>query len=52
MTARRFAASAKPTWIASRPEATTLLKFRRPLENKELTPKIFEAINGYLAAQG
>lgn len=36
----------------SAPDATTLLKFRRLLEKNELTPKIFEAINGHLAAKG
>jgi IS5 family transposase len=36
----------------SAPDATTLLKFRRLLEKNELTPKIFETINGHLAAQG
>lgn len=34
------------------PDATTLLKFRRLLEKNELTRKIFETINGHLAAQG
>ena len=37
---------------ASGPDATTLLKFRRLLETNELTRKIFETINGHLAAQG
>ncbi len=36
----------------SPPDATTLLKFRRRLEQRELTRKIFETINGHLAAQG
>ena len=36
----------------SAPDATTLLKFRRLLEKNELTHKIFETINGHLAAQG
>jgi IS5 family transposase len=36
----------------SAPDATTLLKFRRLLENNELTRKIFETINGHLAAKG
>jgi IS5 family transposase len=36
----------------SAPAATTLLKFRRLLEKNELTRKIFETINGHLAAQG
>ena len=36
----------------SAPDATTLLKFRRLLEKNELTRKIFETINGHLAAQG
>ncbi len=36
----------------SAPDATTLLKFRRVLETHELTRKIFETINGHLAAQG
>lgn len=35
----------------SAPDATTLLKFRRLLENNELTRKIFETINAHLAAQ-
>jgi IS5 family transposase len=34
------------------PDATTLLKFRRLLEGKSLTKKIFEGINTHLAAQG
>jgi transposase, IS5 family len=34
------------------PDATTLLKFRRLLEQHELTRAIFAAINGHLAAQG
>jgi IS5 family transposase len=34
------------------PDATTLLKFRRLLEEKALTKKIFEGINTHLAAQG
>ena len=33
----------------SAPDATTLLKFRRLLEKNELTPNIFDAINGHLA---
>ena len=36
----------------SAPDATTLLKFRRLLENNALTSKIFETINTHLAAQG
>ena len=36
----------------SAPDATTLLKFRRLLEKNELTPKIFDAINGHLAEKG
>jgi len=36
----------------SAPDATTLLKFRRLLEKNELTRKIFDTINGHLAAQG
>ena len=36
----------------SGPDATTLLKFRRLLETHELTRRIFETINGHLAAQG
>ena len=36
----------------SAPDATTLLKFRRLLENNGLTSKIFETINAHLAAQG
>ena len=36
----------------SAPDATTLLKFRRLLETHELTRKIFDTINGHLAAQG
>jgi len=34
------------------PDATTLLKFRRLLEEKELTEAIFQAINTHLAEQG
>jgi IS5 family transposase len=34
------------------PDATTLLKFRRLLEEQSLTKKIFEGINKHLAAQG
>jgi IS5 family transposase len=36
----------------SAPDATTLLKFRRLLEKNELTRKIFDTINGHLAAKG
>ncbi|NHZ44527.1 IS5 family transposase [Massilia sp. CCM 8693] len=36
----------------SAPDATTLLKFRRLLEKNNLTRKIFDTINGHLAAQG
>src|SRR3989304_3304187 len=36
----------------SAPDATTLLKFRRLLETNELTHKIFDTINGHLAAKG
>ena len=36
----------------SAPDATTLLKFRRLLEAHELTRKIFDTINGHLAAKG
>ena len=36
----------------SAPDATTLLKFRRLLETHGLTQRIFETINGYLAAKG
>jgi IS5 family transposase len=36
----------------SAPDATTLLKFRRLLETHEMTRKIFDTINGHLAAQG
>jgi IS5 family transposase len=36
----------------SAPDATTLLKFRRLLEKHDLTRKIFETINGHLAAKG
>jgi transposase len=36
----------------SAPDATTLLKFRRLLENNELTRRIFETINGHLATKG
>lgn len=36
----------------SAPDATTLLKFRRLLEKHTLTQKIFETINGHLAAKG
>jgi IS5 family transposase len=34
------------------PDATTLLKFRRLLEEKELTESIFSAINAHLAEKG
>jgi len=34
------------------PDATTLLKFRRLLEDNTLTEKIFATINAHLAAQG
>jgi len=34
------------------PDATTLLKFRRLLEEKELTASIFTTINAHLAEQG
>jgi IS5 family transposase len=34
------------------PDATTLLKFRRLLEEKQLTESIFHAINGHLAEKG
>jgi len=34
------------------PDATTLLKFRRLLEEHELTRKVFETINAHLAAKG
>lgn len=36
----------------SAPDATTLLKFRRLLEKHELTRRIFDTINGHLAAKG
>jgi IS5 family transposase len=36
----------------SAPDATTLLKFRRPLEDNKLTATIFETINRHLAAKG
>ena len=36
----------------SAPDATTLLKFRRLLEDNKLTATIFETINGHLAAKG
>ena len=36
----------------SAPDATTLLKFRRLLENNKLTRRIFDEINGYLAGKG
>jgi IS5 family transposase len=36
----------------SAPDATTLLKLRRLLERNELTRKIFDTINGHLAAKG
>lgn len=36
----------------SAPDATTLLKFRRPLETHGLTRRIFETINGHLAQKG
>jgi IS5 family transposase len=35
----------------SAPDATTLLKFRRLLEKNDLTRKIFDTINGHLAAK-
>ena len=34
------------------PDATTLLKFRRLLEDKQLTAAVFEAINGHLCERG
>lgn len=34
------------------PDATTLLKFRRRLEQNDLTAKLFEAINAHLAERG
>ena len=34
------------------PDATTLLKFRRLLEDKQLTDTIFTTINAHLAAKG
>lgn len=34
------------------PDATTLLKFRRLLEEKQLTESIFQAINAHLAEKG
>jgi len=36
----------------SAPDATTLLKFRRLLEERGLTKRLFEAINAHLAEQG
>jgi IS5 family transposase len=36
----------------SAPDATTVLKFRRLLETHALTEKIFQTINGHLAAKG
>jgi IS5 family transposase len=36
----------------SAPDATTLLKFRRLLETRGLTGKIFETINAHLAQKG
>ena len=36
----------------SAPDATTLLKFRRLLEDKQLTDTIFTTINAHLAAKG
>jgi IS5 family transposase len=36
----------------SAPDATTLLKFRRLLEDNKLTATIFETINPHLAAKG
>ena len=36
----------------SAPDATTLLKFRRLLEEHQLTQRIFEAIKGHLADKG
>lgn len=36
----------------SAPDATTLLKFRRPLEKHNLTRRIFDEINGHQASKG
>ena len=36
----------------SAPDATTLLKFRRLLEQHNLTRRIFNEINGHLANKG
>ena len=36
----------------SAPDATTLLKFRRLLEEHQLTERIFNKINGHLASKG
>ena len=36
----------------SAPDATTLLKFRRLLENNKLTRRISDEINGHLAGKG
>lgn len=36
----------------SAPDATTLLKFRHPLEANDLTRQIFGTINGHLAEKG
>ena len=36
----------------SAPDATTLLKFRRRLEENELTRRVFDEINGHLANKG
>lgn len=36
----------------SAPDATTLLKFRRMLEQNSLTKRIFDEINGHLASKG
>src|SRR5471030_1644951 len=36
----------------SAPDATTLLKFRRLLEQHQLTKRIFNEINGHLASKG
>lgn len=48
-TARQSATSSALTWREAAPDATTLLKCRRLLEEKELTTSIFTTINAGLA---
>jgi IS5 family transposase len=51
-TARRFAGVGIDLSREAAPDATTLLKFRRLLEQHGLTPRIFETINAQLAERG